>query len=88
MAGMSAAELFSVLDGRTLIVSSEPWKIEVYSVSEEAGEQWVQLAVRGNDVHTIILKVRPGDDEPNMLTMLTSWLADPGRPPQQVLLYG
>lgn len=42
-----ARRLFAALDGSSLVVSGDRWRLTVYSVSEQAGELWVQAGASG-----------------------------------------
>ena len=75
--GSKAERLFAELDGRDLLVSGEAWHLEVYSVCEQAGRRWIQLAIDGPQHHMLTLALATGSGVGHAVRALSSWLADP-----------
>jgi hypothetical protein len=69
--------LFEALDGRNVTVSGHSWKIEPYSVRDDGGERWVQLALKGRPDCVLTLKLAAGAGLQYALMALASWLASP-----------
>src|SRR5207249_8448750 len=84
----SASDLFHALDGRSLTVSYRRWRIEIYGMFEQQGWRWVQLALRGDPEHAVIVRVLPHDGEMQVVAALSSWLANPSISHDQVLNVG
>src|SRR5688572_12180070 len=47
-----AERLFEFLDGRTVQVRGNEWRIEVYSVLQHSGANWLQLGLNGDPSYT------------------------------------
>jgi hypothetical protein len=75
---VTAEELFQALDGRVLLAPSGPQRVEVFSVRDEAGVRWVQLALKGEASRkflTVSLKLE--DTAHQAISTLSAWLTDP-----------
>jgi len=71
-------ELFAALDGRTLTSGGNRLTIEVFSVRDEAGSRWIQLALKGSESqHVLTLRLKPGETAQRVMFTLSSWLTDP-----------
>jgi hypothetical protein len=71
-------QLFSLLDGRTLVTSAGQFTIEVFGVLHDAGCQWAQIALSGPGLHRMLtVRVKPGASIQRAILMLSSWLAFP-----------
>lgn len=71
-------QLFSMLDGRTLVTSAGQFTIEVFGVLHEAGCQWAQIALTGPGLRRMLtVRVKPGASVQRAILMLSSWLAFP-----------
>ena len=54
-------QLFSLLDGRTLVTSAGQFTIEVFGVLHDAGCQWAQIALTGPGIRRMLtVRVKPG----------------------------
>ncbi len=75
---------FAELDGRHLMVSGIDWSLEVYGICEQAGRRWVQLAMTGAGVGCCMLTLWVGSQggSRDVLSTLSSWLADPSSTPE------
>ncbi len=74
---LSAARLFEALDGRALFVDHKNWQINVFSVHDEDGCRWVQLALEGPDNHPLTLRMSQYESVKAVVYTLISWLSDP-----------
>jgi hypothetical protein len=75
---VTAEELFVALDGRSLTADTDRFNIEVFSVHDEAGRRWVQLALAGEHSRRLLtVRLRPGDTAQHVFLILNSWLRDP-----------
>jgi predicted secreted hydrolase len=72
-----AEQLFVALDGRDLHVSGEAWHLEVYSVCEQAGRRWIQLAIDGPQHYMLTLALATGSGVSQAVRTLSGWLARP-----------
>jgi len=72
-----AERLFAALDGRDLVVSGEAWHLEVYSVCEQAGRRWVQLAIDGQQRYMLTLALATGSGVRQAVRAVNEWLAAP-----------
>lgn len=71
-------ELFVALDGRGIAAAGDRYRIEVFSVRDEAGNRWVQLTLAGDRArHMLTLRLRTGDNTQHAIFALSAWLADP-----------
>lgn len=53
-------ELFAELDNMEIAAGECRWRIEVFSISDQEGQRWIQLGVRGTTEHMITLRLQPG----------------------------
>ena len=75
---MTAEELFRALDGRTILAPSGPHRMEVFSIRDEAGERWVQLALTGERSRRFLsVRLKPDEAAQHVILTLSAWLADP-----------
>lgn len=71
-------ELFVALDGRTVAAESGRLSVEVFSISDEAGARWLQLALAGSaSKRMLTVRLKAGDSAHDVLSKLEAWLADP-----------
>ena len=65
-------ELFVALDGRSLTADTDRFDIEVFSVRDEAGRRWVQLALAGEHTRRLLtVRLEPGDTAQHVFMTLT-----------------
>jgi hypothetical protein len=74
---LSAARLFEALDGRALFVDRKNWQVNVFSVHDEDGFRWVQLALEGPDCHPLTLRMSQYESLKAVVHSLICWLSDP-----------
>jgi len=65
------------LDGRTVTVLGQVWRLQVYSVLDYAGRRWVQLALEGEPHYMLTLNLAVGAGAQRTLMALASCLANP-----------
>jgi hypothetical protein len=53
-------ELFAELDHMEIAAGEGRWRVEVFSISDQEGQRWIQLAVRGRTEQMITLRLHPG----------------------------
>lgn len=71
-------ELFAALDGVTISSAKGTCTIEVFSVSDEAGRRWLQLALEGSGHRRhLTLRLKTGDTAQHAVHKLSSWLSNP-----------
>jgi hypothetical protein len=75
--GVSADALFSLLDGRELIVLGRRFHLDVFSVCELGGCRYIQLSLRGTEEFMLTLRVATGVDLGHIVPRLITWLAHP-----------
>jgi len=77
---LTSEQLFDALDGRTVSVFHRTWRINVYSISEDAGWRWLQLGLDGQpDDYTVTVRTSPHDGVEDTMQALSSWLARPSK---------
>lgn len=75
---MTPDDLFVALDGRSFTAGGEHFDLEVFSVRDEAGRRWVQLALVGKESRRLLtLRLGKDDTAHHAIVTLSSWLADP-----------
>jgi hypothetical protein len=65
-------ELFLALDGRRLSAPAGSWRLEIYSICDQHGIRWIQLAMKGHTSHTLTVQVEPWRSGEEVLEMLAS----------------
>jgi hypothetical protein len=76
---LSCEQLFEALDGRTISVFHRTWRINIYSICEEAGWRWLQIGLDGQPDYTVTVRTSPHDTLAETLHALSSWLARPSK---------
>jgi hypothetical protein len=71
--------LFDALDGEVIRVFQRSWLVRVYSVWDDAGYRWLQLALEGTPQYTATIQMSPFDSPDDMLRRLSSWLGNPAK---------
>lgn len=80
---MTGEELFRALDGRIIVVPAGAYRIEVFSVRDESGQRWVQLALKDDgSQRQLTLRLKPGDTAQHAIFTLSAWLTDPAGTPE------
>ena len=74
---MDMQGLFEALDGREVLSQGNRWRVEVFSISDQAEHRWIELAVRGRQEHLLTLRMPPQTGAQHTLSALISWLGDP-----------
>ena len=69
--------LFDGLDGHTISSAGGTWRVRVYSICEEPGAWWLQLALEGKPEYTITIRTPLLETAPDTLCRLSRWLANP-----------
>jgi hypothetical protein len=72
-----AETLFSLLDGRELIVLGRRFRIDVFSVCEMGGCRYVQLSLHGAEHYMLTLRLGGMADIERIVPRLLAWLARP-----------
>jgi hypothetical protein len=67
--------LFEGLDAHTITSVRGTWRVRVYSICEEPGAWWLQLALEGNPEYTITIRTPLLETAPETLGRLSRWLA-------------
>ena len=82
---MTADDCLLALDGRTLDAAGVRYAIEVFSVRDEAGHCWVQLALDAPGARRLLtLCLEQGDSAQHAVHVLRSWLTNPDATPDVV----
>ena len=78
---MAAARerLFEGLDGHPISGAGGTWRVRVYSICEEPGAWWLQLALEGNPEYAITMRTPLDETAPEMLCRLSRWLSGPSQ---------
>jgi hypothetical protein len=71
--------LFEGLDGHTISGIGGTWRVRVYSICEEPGAWWLQLALEGKPEYTITVRTPLLETAPDTLGRLSHWLASPSQ---------
>ena len=79
VAPVTGERLFDALDGYTIRVFHNTWRIHVYSIWEEAGFRWLQLALEGETPYTATLQMSPLAGADQTVRRLSAWLAKPSK---------
>ena len=66
--------LFEGLDGHTINRRGRTWQVRVYSICEEPGAWWIQLALEGDPEYTITFRTPLVETAPETLCRLSRWL--------------
>jgi hypothetical protein len=66
--------LFEGLDGHTINRQGHTWQVRVYSICEEPGAWWIQLALEGDPEYTITIRTSLLETAPETLFRLSGWL--------------
>ena len=70
-----AEYLYRFLDNRVVHGRQGNWRVCVYSVVEAGEQLWVQTAVIGPAVHSVLLRARQSTEPGDALFTLESWLS-------------
>jgi hypothetical protein len=71
--------LFSLLDGRQLVMRGRRWRAEVFSVAVAAGARYVQMALHGDQEYLVTLRILPNAETRHVIPHLLTWLSHPGQ---------
>ena len=71
---MDANRVFELLDGPSVVVSGRSWRVEVFSVFDDAEHRWIQLALDGPDHYMVTLRLEPGASSDSARLAIESWL--------------
>jgi len=71
---MRTYSLFGALDGRDFMAAGEHWRLEVFSVVEDAQHLWIQLRLVGRLPRLLTLSLSKSADVREALAVLTAWL--------------
>ena len=84
---MAARErLFEGLDGHTITTADGTWRVRVYSICEEPGAWWLQLALEGDPEYTGTLRTRLYETAPETLDRLSRWLSRTSQPDEALTI--
>lgn len=72
----SPEALFDDLHGQATVVGNRAWSIDVFSVSDLAGDRWVQLAVHGDEDRMLTLRLAPWDGPDEVLAAVKMRLVE------------
>jgi hypothetical protein len=79
--GLPPEDLFVALDGRTVSVGRDRWRVEVFSVvDDEDGSRWVQLAIKGEPDYALTLRLFRSTAAERAIGAIIRWLYDPTPP--------
>src|SRR5689334_3659482 len=73
---LSTERLFEALDGRVVAASGQQWLIEIYSVRQESGATWLQLALQGETSYSLLMRLAPDEGPKHVVRILTLWLGN------------
>lgn len=66
---------FASLDGRVMTVAGCTWQIRLYSLRAIDQDRWLQLALVGDAMHTLTLRLSRDADDHDVLPLLHDWLS-------------
>lgn len=69
--------LFTALDGTQVSVAGLDWRVEVFSVIDEPGQRWIQLALQGVVRRIVTVRANHTESPRQIVREISSWLADP-----------
>jgi hypothetical protein len=78
-------ELRIALDGEVVSDGERSWRVEVYSISDQQDHRWVQVSLLGEPSWMLTLRVSPEDGIEHIRHTLSTWLADPSVPHDEVI---
>jgi len=70
--------IFGALDGRDFMTAEGRWRLEVFSVVQQAAYLWVQLRLVGDSPRAVTLRLPREADARQALQALTDRMGDPG----------
>jgi hypothetical protein len=73
---LSTERLFAALDGRIVGARSKQWLIEIYSVRQESGAIWLQLALQGETSYSLLMRLAPDEGPKHAIRILSLWLGN------------
>jgi hypothetical protein len=74
---LSAERMFDALHGRTITVSGRHWELEIYSICDEDGWRWIQLALEGDPRYSLTMRLSRLEGVKHVVMALSGWLAKP-----------
>ena len=74
---MEPNRFFDMLDGRDLLVSDHHWRVEVFSVSDQAQHRWVQVGLKGHHSAMLTIRLEAGSGDQRAIEALSSFLRHP-----------
>jgi hypothetical protein len=69
--------IFGALDGRDFMTADGRWRLEVFSVVQQAANLWVQLRLIGETPRVVTLRLPRTADARQALQALTDRMGDP-----------
>jgi hypothetical protein len=78
--------LFQGLDGQTISSSAGTWQVRVYSISEETGAWWLQLALEGPWDYATIIRIPLLETAPDTLGRLSRWISSSPRSDENLIV--
>ncbi len=66
--------IFGALDGRDIMAAGEHWRVEVFSVVEQAAHLWIQLRLVGDAPTALTLRLPRNANVREALQTLSDWL--------------
>jgi hypothetical protein len=70
-------EVFRALDGQHLSLIGGEWDVCVFSVTDAHDQRWVQLALEGQGLRILTLRLEPTHHPREAFASLSIYLADP-----------
>jgi hypothetical protein len=67
-------KIFSALDGRDFMAANEHWRLEVFSVVQQAANLWIQLRLVGDTPTVLTLRLAKNAGVRETLQTLADWL--------------
>ena len=72
---LAADELFHALDHAEVTTANTRWELEVFSITDDAGVRWLQLAVDGPVRQMATFRLEFEDGVSEVVSALASWLS-------------
>ena len=83
--GQSPRDLLEQLRGRVIDASGGSWRIEVFSIFDDATHRWVQVYLNGPVDRTVLLKLARFADGDDAVSAILYWVQESSWPHGGVL---
>ena len=85
MTSYKATSWYQMLDGRHVGRADSGWQLRVYCVVPEGTRTWVQMALVGAPIYTVLARVDRSADLADMMWALEQWLERRGTSTDRII---